>query len=69
MDNDTIQVFKEFGHSQLRNPDVDSSTYRVEIEDEDVHIVVHVTRNKREAICVYESAGAISKAMPSQRGK
>lgn len=69
MDNDMLQKLKEFGYNQLRESDVVSNTHNVEFKDEGMHIVVHVTRNKAEAVCVYESAGAISKAMPPQRGK
>jgi hypothetical protein len=69
VDNDTLKTIIDFARSKLEDPDVTSESYLLEPEEGDLHIVVIVTRNKIEATCVYESAGAISKAMPPQRGK
>ena len=65
MDKETQKMIEEIGRNQLRESDTTSTTNKVEIEGEDIHVVVHVTRNKREAICAYESAVAISRCWPS----
>ena len=56
------QCRKQSGH---RFASTGAKTSDMEIEGEDIHVVVHVTRNKREAICAYESAVAISRCWPS----
>jgi hypothetical protein len=69
MDREIQEMIEEVGRNQLRDPDVTSKTHHVEIEGEDMHVVVHVTRNKREAICAYESAIAVGRCWPSTERK
>ena len=69
MDKETQKIVEEIGRSQLRNYSTSSTTNNLEVQGEDIHVVVHVTRNKREAICVYESAIAIGRCWPSMERK
>ena len=61
----TQKLIEEIGRSQLRDSSTVSTTNLVEIEGEDLHVVVHVTRNKREAICINENAIAVGRCWPS----
>lgn len=69
MNEETQKMIEEIGRNQLRDSSTVSITNNVEIPEEDLHVVVHVTRNKREAISIYESAIAVSRCWPSQGEK
>lgn len=69
MDRETQKMIEEIGRKQLADHATTATTHKVEIEGEDIHVVVHVTCNKREAIGIYESAIAISRCWPAMERK